>query len=170
MRSGVTVRTARPEDWAAIQTIFRDAGNAAWQHIFSEDGLAQLNANERWRETIFSIRPESSVIVAEMQGRVIGFTVIRASGDVDALPATGEIDAFYTSPKIWGVGAGQAMMEEALRKLKQAGFSRATLWTEERNHRPRRFYELWGWKTDSTTRTRTVRETNITELRYWIDL
>ena len=101
---------------------------------------------------------------------VIGFVVFRPTGDSDALPATGEIDAFYTNPKIWGVGAGQALMDDALARLKQAGFSRATLWTEERNHRPRRFYELWGWHTDGTTRTREVRGTEINELRYWIGL
>ena len=170
MRSGVTVRLARAADWTTIAEIFKAAGAAAWPHIFSAESLEELSANERWREAIESIRVDSGVLVAELQNRVIGFVVFRPTGDSDALPATGEIDAFYTNPKIWGVGAGQALMDDALARLKQAGFSRVTLWTEERNHRPRRFYELWGWHTDGTTRTREVRGTEIKELRYWIGL
>lgn len=170
MRSGVSVRAARSEDWAAIEEIFRAAGAAAWSHIFAAESLEFLSANERWRETIHSVRVDTGVLVAELQGRVIGFVVFRPSGDADALPATGEINAFYTNPKIWGVGAGQALMDEALARLGKAGFARATLWTEERNHRPRRFYELWGWHTDGATRTREVRATAIREVRYWIAL
>jgi GNAT superfamily N-acetyltransferase len=170
MRSGVITRLARPGDWLAVEDIFIEAGKAAWDNIFSPDQLKELHPPERWKEAIYSVAPDTAMFIAELQDRVIGFCVVRPSGDPDAMSATGEVDGFYTHPRIWGVGAGQALMEDALERLRSAGFVRATLWTEERNHRARRFYEVWGWMTNSDKRTRIAHGAEITELRYWINL
>lgn len=166
MRSGVTVRPAIPDDWPQIEEVFVEAGNSAWQHIFSPEGLLELRANERWKESIESLEFDTAAFVAEFQGRVIGFAVVRPFGE----PGVGEIDAFYTHPRNWGMGAGQLMMETCLERLREAGMDRAVLWTEERNFRPRRFYELVGFELDGHSRTRVVRGEQITELRYAICL
>ena len=46
----------------------------------------------------------------------------------------------------------------------------ATLWTKERNARPRRVYETYGWRADGTTRARDFHGVPVTELRYRIAL
>jgi GNAT superfamily N-acetyltransferase len=82
------------------------------------------------------------------------------------LPMTAEIDAFYTHPRFWGRGAGLALMERAVELCDAARFTVLTLWTEERNARPRRFYELYGFRLDGAVREREVHGTFIREVRY----
>jgi hypothetical protein len=41
------------------------------------------------------------VLLVELEGRAVGFAVTRPSDDADALPATGELDAFFTDPEAW---------------------------------------------------------------------
>jgi len=57
-------------------------------------------------------------------------------------------------------------MAAALTRLRELGFSEATLWTEHRNYRPRRFYECAGWTLDGAERHREYRGTSLIELRY----
>ncbi len=50
--------------------------------------------------------------------------------------------------------------------LREAGCTEATLWTEERNERPRRVYEAAGWRTDGEVRERPWNGAWLRELRY----
>jgi GNAT superfamily N-acetyltransferase len=98
--------------------------------------------------------------------RVVGFAVTRPSGDADAEASTGELDGFYVDPGSWGRGAGRALLEAAVDRLRKADFNDATLWTAEENHRPRRIYETAGWRTDGTERRRAFAGVEFVELRY----
>ena len=40
--------------------------------------------------------------MAELDGTVVGFAIVRPSADDDASPETGELDGFYTAPAAWG--------------------------------------------------------------------
>lgn len=170
MRHALHVRDARGDDWRTMEWIFRDAGKAAWSDILAEDSLAALNPPDRWYRAIFSKDPRVHVFSVEAEAQVIGFVAIRPSEDEGALPLTVEIDGFYTDPKFWGRGAGQLLMARALEAAKEARYLRATLWTEERNTRPRRFYELNGWRLDGGVRERTVHGSALRELRYFREL
>ena len=50
--------------------------------------------------------------------------------------------------------------------LRERGCTEATLWTEERNERPRRFYEAAGWKADGEAQERVWNGAPLRELRY----
>src|SRR5205085_11202717 len=82
----------------------------------------------------------------------------------------GELYMLYTDPRVWGKGFGRALMDAALAELASRGFDEATLWTEERNERPRWIYERYGWKHDGTVREREYRGTRLRELRYRIPI
>jgi GNAT superfamily N-acetyltransferase len=158
------IRFASERDWDGMRDVFARAGAAAWSHILPPATIASLSAPDRWHP-----RHSSTVLVAERAGDVIGFVSVRASADEDASSATGEIDALYVLPSVWGQGAGRALLAAGTEQL--AGrFNEATLWTEHRNHRPLEFYRAAGWKLDGAERQRTYRGTELLELRHRIAL
>jgi GNAT superfamily N-acetyltransferase len=145
--------------------VYRAAGVAAWSHILPEQVLQDMTAPARWHPTT-----GVEMLVAESVGVVLGFTCLRPSGDQDAGPEVGEVDAFYTDPQIWGRGVGRALLSEAVTRFKSRGCQSATLWTEWRNERPLKIYQTSGWQLDGAERDRNYRGTDIRELRLRIDL
>ena len=164
--STVTVRDAVEADLPAMTAAKRDAGTAAWQHIFPVEVLEQLGFSERWTAAVVDPPQRTHALAAEMDGEVVGFAIVRPSADDDASPETGELDGFYTAPAAWGRGAGLALLAAALEALREDGFITATLWTATDNHRPRRIYEKAGWRLDGTIRNRNLGGIAFEELRY----
>jgi GNAT superfamily N-acetyltransferase len=152
--------------------VFVAAAREGWAHMYPADGLAGLRVPEsRMVEEIENAGARRSVLVAELDERVVGFAVVRPSEDEDANAATvGELDTLYAHPSVWGHGVGRALLSEALAALQVAGFIEATLWTAEDNHRPRAVYEAAGWRLDSTVREKTYLRFSFEELRYRITL
>jgi GNAT superfamily N-acetyltransferase len=144
-----------------MREIFSQAGQAAWAEILPAEVVADLNAPDRWHP-----HNGGNVLVAESASLVVGFVSLRGSGDEDAAPTTGELDACYVHPSIWGRGVGQALLAAAVTQLAASGFKEATLWTEHRNHRPLRFYRAAGWRLDGAERRRVFRGADLLELRH----
>lgn len=166
----VRIRPATTVDLPAMVAIKHAAGVAAWPHILPPELLETLPFPDRWAAAIGAQDPRARVLLAESDGRVVGFAVTRLSGDADAGPSTGELDGFFIDPATWGIGAGRVLLAAATGMLRDAGFSRATLWTAEENHRPRRIYETAGWRLDGTDRHRAFGGVAFVELRYFRDL
>ena len=155
------IRAAAPDDWPVMRRVFIDAGVVAWSHIVPAEALEQNEPPGRWNPQY-----ATDVLVADVDGAVAGFVYVRASADADATADVGEIESFYTHPSVWGQGVGRSLMTAAIARLSELGFSEATLWTEHRNHRPRRFYERAGWSLDGEQRHKEYRGTSLVELRY----
>ncbi len=170
MRHAHHVRPARADDWRAIALCFQRAGTAAWSSFLPPEALRALDAPDRWQTAVYRASPSNPVLVVESEGQVIGFSILHSSEDDDALPLTGELDAFYTHPQFWGQGAGKVLMEHTLKKAKELKFTRMTLWTEERNQRPRRFYQLAGWRYEGKSREREYKGAALQEVRYLIEM
>jgi ribosomal protein S18 acetylase RimI-like enzyme len=165
----VVVRPARSEDAEAMAALYVAAARAGWPHIYGAGNLAELEPPvEGFRA--FVDGPGQRVLVAEHEGAVAGFALVRPSPDEDAGDGVGELDMLYTDPAVWGQGAGQALLRAALAALREDGRAEATLWTAEDNHRPRRIYERAGWLPDGTSRERVWRGVPFRELRYRIRL
>lgn len=109
------------------------------------------------------------ILVADGGAGVVGFATAGRADD-DSLAQTGELYAIYVHPDAWSRGAGQALMAEALGRLRSMGFWEAILWVLEENPRTRRFYELGGWKLDGATRVDTYLDTPVRVVRYRIAL
>jgi GNAT superfamily N-acetyltransferase len=139
------LRPATPDDHPAMAEAFLAASRAAWGFV----GAAALDA---------MIAPpfEGGEIVAEDDEGIAGFV----------LPENCMIELLYTHPRAWGRGAGRALLAAAEAALREAGCREATLWTERRNERPRRFYEAAGWRPDFQVRERRWNGAPLAELRY----
>jgi GNAT superfamily N-acetyltransferase len=139
------IRPATAEDAEAIAEVFLAAGRAAWGFA-GEAALTAMQAPPM----------RGGELVAEDADGVVGFVT----------PAECEVDLLYTHPRVWGGGAGRALLLAAEAALREAGCSELTLWTEERNERARRVYQASGWRLDGEVREREWNGAPLRELRY----
>ena len=164
------VHRARPDDGEAIRRVFREAGRAGWSHFLPvEEDPSHGPSSEDWERLIAGF-DDATVLVAQRSDDVVGFASVRPSLDPDADEGVGELDTLYVLPSVWGDGVGRKLIDAGLRSLRERGFTEATLWTAEQNHRSRRLYEHAGWRTDGKRRPKAYLGTEFEELRYRVEL
>lgn len=152
----VAIRDARPGDAAAIA----DAHVAAWRvayrglvadEILDSDEFHRARV-EGWTRATEG-RPRSDedplrrLIVPEVDGRIVGFSIFGRERDPDdGAPAgeRGELYGFYLDPAVWGTGVADELMDASVDSLGER-FPTAVLWVLRDNPRARRFYERSGW-------------------------
>ena len=106
---------------------------------------------ERWYALIAD--PGVSMLMAEEDGELLGFSTSGESRDEDADASVGEIRSFFVAAGRWGEGIGRALMAAALNSLRERGFTEATLWSLEANERANAFYEHAGFRRDGAVKT-----------------
>lgn len=148
----VELRPARPADLAGIAALQMAAARAAWGHIAAPGGLDRLDPID-WAQRLE--QADHATVACADDGEVVGFAF--SEGNL--------LEYFFTDPTVWGTGAGRALLEETEAALLAAGHAEATLWTEERNHRPLRIYRRAGWYPDGGVREREWAGATIRELR-----
>ena len=151
------IRPATTNDASAMAEIFAAAARVAWEAFL---GTAPLDAVDRspgpWERRIAEGGP--AWVAEDAAGTVEGFVAVSVERC--------EVAMLYTAPATWGRGTGGALLAHAERALADAGCTRATLWTEERNTGPRRFYEGRGWRADGEVQERVWQGAPLRELRY----
>ncbi len=169
----VTIRAAAPNDARAIAEVHV----ASWQWAYKDDLPASalqgrtVDDRERlWIEWFSSCETAADVLVAEEEGRILGFSGFGVSRDYGATEATGEIRTIYLLEEAAGRGIGRDLFARANERLRELGYERATLWVLETNERSRRFYEKAGWIWDGTTSAHQFDCANMPIVRYATDL
>jgi GNAT superfamily N-acetyltransferase len=142
------LRRATEDDLPAISALHAASVHAAFAHIAP---LARFEPVD-WGP---SMSQADEALVAEDGGDVVGFIFTRAC----------EVRVFYVHPRVWGRGFGRALLEAAEDAMREAGCSEASLYTEERNHRPLRIYATAGWHPDGAVKEREWLGVPIRELR-----
>ena len=158
------VRSATPADARAIAEVHVGTWRHAYAHVFPADFLAALSVDRReefWSHSA-ATTPED-LFVAEEDGRIVGFAAVgRAEDEAEEV---GQLHAIYVDSAYWGTGAGAALMDAAVQRLRTTGFEHAILWVLEDNPRARRFYERHGWTLDGRRRER-IGDVEVDEVRY----
>ena len=169
----VSIRRATPEDARAIAEVHV----ASWQWAYRDDlptsalkGRTVEDRERMWTEWFESCEPAADLLVAEQDGRVVGFSGFGVSRDDGARDATGEIRTIYLLQEAAGRGIGRDLLARANERLRDLGYRRATLWVLETNERSRRFYEKAGWTWDGTTSAHQFDCANMPIVRYATDL
>jgi len=120
------IRAAREDDAVAIAQAHIDARRIA---------MPWLPVVHTFEETVqffgdFVI-PNQVVLVAELEEGVVGLIAIEGA----------YVEHLYIAPAHQGIGIGEALLQKA-KELRPVGLM---LWTFERNHRARAFYEKRGF-------------------------
>lgn len=162
------IRTADVADAAAIAEIHVASWRAAYRGIVPDAHLAALDVRERavsWRDRLAADDRRTRTLLAEEDGRVVGFLTAGPTRDDDLAATTGEVYALYVAPDRWSRGVGRGLLAAGLDTL-SSGHDRVTLWVLGDNRPARGFYEAMGFMADGSAKTDVIGGAALTEVRY----
>lgn len=161
-------RAATSTDAEAIGQVHVASWQHAYRHILPAEFLAGLSVKKRqamWAEAIATGRPH--VMVAEADGRVVGFSAFGPCRDADASDAAFEIWAIYLAPSHWSQGLGRELWLASREALLERGARSVSLWVIANNERAIRFYNAAGFEAESSSlKTFELGGARIEEIRY----
>jgi GNAT superfamily N-acetyltransferase len=173
MDSAVSIREAKAADAPEIARVHITTWQVAYRGQLSDaflDGLSAQSERRRafWERWISSVAPSrgQTALVAEVEGRVVGFVTFGPAEDEPRDPLIGEIYAIYLEPRQWNRGYGRALFGAAVDGLRDRGYREATLWVLDTNARTRRFYEIAGWVADGAVKVDQRGGVPLHEVRY----
>lgn len=143
------LRPATAEDADAIAGIAVRTWHDAYVRIADPRTLAQrdlASQAERWRARLRS--PDTETVVAQQGGRIVGYATVGPADDEDADTGTGALLALYVDPPFQRAGHGTRLLDDAVARLRHAGYAAATLWVFAEYAPARRLYERHGWTVD----------------------
>ena len=164
----VIMRAAVDADVAAMGIVHVRAWQAGYRGVMPDaylDGLDPTDREAMWRELVTAADPERPIVVAEDDGRVVGYASFGPARGADT-PTAGELYVLNVDPDVWGRGVGRGLLRTATDGLRAAGFADAVLFVARGNVRARRVYELDGWAHDGTGTTEEVFGVMVDEVRY----
>jgi GNAT superfamily N-acetyltransferase len=155
-------------DVDAVAQLHVAVWQAAYRGLLPDAFLDAISVERRaamWRQIVE--RQAAPALVAEQDGRIVGFVVGGPSRDDDAQPGvTAEILAIYVTPDRWGAGVGAQLLQEALTMLRDQSFQEVTLWVLRDNVRARRFYASAGFQADGGEKIDVMGGVTFDEVRY----
>jgi ribosomal protein S18 acetylase RimI-like enzyme len=100
--------------------------------------------------------PESLVLVAEREGAVVGYLCasIEPRNWKELRERAGFVHDILVTDESRGLGAAQALMDEAFTWMRQQNVPRVLLWTAAPNDRARRLFERLGFRPTMVEMTR----------------
>ena len=133
-----TIRPSLPGDLPHLEALLRRASLATGEH--TRELLENPDCMTVPAETL------SNTLVAEADGRVVGFCTVLPLPDNLA-----EIDALFVHPAAWRRGIGRALMLEAERRAALSGSAKLGV-VSGQYARP--FYEAFGFEPSGIEQTR----------------
>ncbi|MFJ2112192.1 MULTISPECIES: GNAT family N-acetyltransferase [unclassified Streptomyces] len=105
-------------------------------------------------------------LVAERDGRVVGWGCYGPGRDQDARDRSAELYALYVLPEQISTGVGLALMETLTSRAGADGYRSLLLWVLRENARARRFYAKAGFAPDGAEAAFEVAGAQVPEVRY----
>ncbi len=140
------VRLADRDEAPLLAALHLDAAIAGYGHIFPSEAPPPTfeEVRAQWAHWL---GPDwdagRRAFVAQDDASAVG--VVLAGSDPTE-PELGHVARLYVAPDRWRQGIGTALYAAAITRLREAGFTEATLWVLERNERARAWYERLGWR------------------------
>jgi GNAT superfamily N-acetyltransferase len=150
MEQAISIRHATPDDAELLSILGARAFTAAYEAKVDPVALAWYveHAFNPERQADELADEGSLFLIAEADGREIGFARLREGSDTPAAGARRPIELarLYVTPSWIGRGAGSALMEAALAEANRRECDAIWLgvWTE--NPGAIAFYERWGFR------------------------
>lgn len=171
------VRPAQPADVVEIARLQVLTWQTGYADILPPDVVAGLDAETaaaQWLQTIE--QGPATVLVATEGPWIVGFCSAGPSPESESAAANGVpapdaatvglIATLLVEPR-WGRrGHGGRLLAHATATLREAGSTRAIVWTPEQNTPSRRFYGKAGWAPDGVLRTLDAGGRPLREIRF----
>jgi GNAT superfamily N-acetyltransferase len=109
--------------------------------------------------------PDVSLLVADEDGELVGYTACGANRDPDVRPEVGEVRSMFVASTHWRAGVGRALLAAAIEDLRRRSYAEATLWSFKANDRANGFYESAGFSRDDAEKSN-QRWAHLPEVRY----
>lgn len=140
----ITVRLATSDDLEPLTASYTAAWREGFRDMFSAVVFFQDDFDERRQQECHEALhdEQTDVQVAELDGRVVGFSSVihPANG------AASQIVGIWVHPYAWGSGAGQALLAAIEDQHRSAGRTNLTTWVPEDSPRARRLFEKASWR------------------------
>jgi ribosomal protein S18 acetylase RimI-like enzyme len=167
------IRRATLSDARQIAEVHVRSWQAAYHGLLPDDFLKNLSIDrreEQWQQGVQSL--EQVVLVYEQKSKVVAFCSFAPSRDDDMdKTKVAELSTIYALESVWSQGIGQALWDEAIKHMRERGFTDVMLWVLKGNDRAIRFYERQGLGFDGKTKTERRGESlELHELRYKMKL
>ena len=143
--TAVTTRHATPDDLDALAPLFD-----AYRRFYEQPGdvaLASTFLHERME------RGESTILVAEADGQMLGFCQLYPTWCSVAAARIFVLYDLFVDAGVRRGGVGRALMLAARAFGRAAGAARLDLSTAHSNTRAQALYESLGWRRDDAYRT-----------------
>lgn len=140
----IFIRNATVEDALDMGTLHTLSWQVAYKGIIDQNYLDAIDAQkriEKWREIIENKTPTQTILVAELNGKIIGF----ASGNVhEEYKGRYFIQALYLHPSYFNKGLGVPLLEGFKKATRKLGYDKMACTVLKENKRARRVYEREG--------------------------
>jgi ribosomal protein S18 acetylase RimI-like enzyme len=165
------IRRATIHDVKAIAEIHVKSWQAAYRGLLPEDFLQNLSVQRREEQWQRGLQNLEQVILVYEQDTPVAFCGFAPSRDDVDKTRIAELGTIYALESAWGQGIGQSLWQEAIKLMREKGFTELTLWVLKGNERAIKFYERMGMVFDCTTKTERLNESlELHELRYRMKL
>lgn len=150
----LVIREAAIDDAEELGAAHVAAWQAAYPGLIPDRYLAALDpiaGSDRWRQSIANRDSASTTLVAEVGGRIAGFTSYGSPRD-QVPDGWGEVWAINLHPDYWRQRIGTALFRSAVTGLIGRGYRHGYLWVLQGNERAIGFYRRQGWPADGDTK------------------
>ncbi len=165
----IDIRPLRVDDAEELAALHLAVWRSAYGGLVAAAGFDSVDLAERaqrWRATARGdVDPPRSALVAEEDGRLVGFVAFGDPRD-DDVDASAEVLALYVDEARWGTPVGHRLLSAARAELAAAGDERLYLWVLTDNPRARSFYERAGLRPDGTEKRIDLFGTDLPDMRY----
>lgn len=136
----VIIRNAKDTDYEMIKRLVKELYNTLDIKIGLNEKLTIKKYNELLEE------PKTDILVADLNGIVIGYLTINYNKSLLDIDMTAIIDELVVTEDHRSKGVGTKLVTIAVKKCKYNGCSEIGVGTEFTNKKARTFYERCGFK------------------------
>jgi GNAT superfamily N-acetyltransferase len=164
------IREVRPGDAAGLGRVHSRSWRLAYGGLLSARFLAGLDEEElaeTWDRRLRAPDRRRSLLVAEEDGDVVGFSLFGPCADEPDLAGfAGEVQMLYVLPSAQRRRCGRQLMERSAAALATVPLYWLVVWVVEANHAARAFYRRLGLAPDGARRTERVGGEPVSVTRY----
>lgn len=140
------IRQAKPADATDIAKVHVLSWQDSYRDLIDEDYLRQMQVGDRESNWLRRLsEAEDIVLVAEQQGKIVGFVHGRKQRDPES-SSEAELCAIYILKEYQRQGIGRQLFQAFLEKIQEAGWHSMNIWVLEKNLNAGKFYQAMGGK------------------------